>query len=116
MRIAKVDAASAIVNQLELKSTKDDVIKKLGSPDVRKAQIYENGQLEILYYKTWTQTAMIGIEYAAAFTPLYFYEGVLLMIGDQVMAQYLDPIATMNAFKNNFPSRQQIDVFIYDNR
>lgn len=112
--ISNVNKNSKVVNSLELKTTKQEVISQVGPPDIRKAQMYEGGQLEILYYKTWIQTAAIGIEYAAAFTPLYFYNGILVMIGDQVSAQYLDPIATMNAFSRAFPSRQQIDVFIYN--
>ncbi len=110
--IQQVNENSMKVNSLELLSTKDATIAQLGPPHVRKAQIYEGGQLEILYYKTWIQAATIGIEYAAAFTPLYFYDGQLLMIGDQVHAQYLDPIQTMNAFSNAFPSRQSIELII----
>lgn len=112
--ISNVNKNSRVVNSLELRTTKQEVFSLIGSPDIRKAQVYEGGQLEILYYKTWIQAAVIGIEYAAAFTPLYFYDGVLVMIGDQVSAQYLNPIATMNAFSQAFPSRKQIDVFIYN--
>lgn len=113
-QIQNVDKTLRSVNALELKTKKQDVISQVGPPAIRKVEMYKGGQLEVLYYKTWTQTAVIGIEYAASFTPLYFYNGILVMIGDQVSARYLDPVATMNAFSKAFPSRQQIDVFIYD--
>ncbi|EKE84867.1 DUF3192 domain-containing protein [Idiomarina xiamenensis] len=76
------------IGLLDIGTPKDDVIRKLGSPDISEGKETEKGPVLVLFYRTH-HVKSDGITTRDECTPLLFRDNLLIGWGEDAYSEYL---------------------------